>query len=90
MIGRKTYEISKITSVSLGEKNLSPFAGKTLVFLSLISFLIGILSCLGALSNSLHQYSRRFRRPTSDYLAFSSCSYRADIYLCWVVRLGVR
>ena len=50
IIGWKTYEISKITSVSLGEKNLSPFAGKSLVVLSLISFLIGILFCLGALS----------------------------------------
>jgi hypothetical protein len=50
MVGLKTYEISKIRSVSLEEKNLSSVAGKTLVIISLITFVIGILSCLAALS----------------------------------------
>jgi uncharacterized integral membrane protein len=50
MVGWKTYEISKIMSVSLEEKNLSSVAGKSLVIISLITLVIGILSCLAALS----------------------------------------
>ena len=47
-IGWKTYEIANIMSASWGEKNLSPAAGKAV--LMLISLVIGILSCLAALS----------------------------------------
>src|SRR5688572_32822799 len=50
IIESKTYEISKIMSVSLEEKNLSSVAGKTLVIIAFFSFVIGVLSCLAALS----------------------------------------
>ena len=50
IIGWKTYEIANIVSTSLEEKNRSQVAGKALVIISLILFVIGILSCLAALS----------------------------------------
>jgi hypothetical protein len=50
IVGWKTSEISKIMSVSLEKKHPSSVGGKTLVSISLISFVIGILSCLAALS----------------------------------------
>jgi hypothetical protein len=48
-IGWKTYEIEDIISVNLVEKKLNRAAGKALVIASLISLVIGILSCLAAL-----------------------------------------
>jgi hypothetical protein len=50
IVGWKTYEISKIMSVSFEEKHLNSVAGKTLVIISLISLVIGILACLAVLS----------------------------------------
>ena len=50
LMGLKTYEIADIISVSLTEKKLSLAAGKTLVIASLLALVIGILSCLAALS----------------------------------------
>lgn len=50
LIGLKTYEIADVMSVSLAEENLSPAAGRTLVIASLLALVIGILSCLAALS----------------------------------------
>ena len=49
-IGLKTYEIADIRSVSLAEMNRSPAAGKALVIVSLLCSVIGILSCVAALS----------------------------------------
>lgn len=50
LIGLKTYDIADVKSVSMAEKNLSPAAGRTLVITSLLALVIGILSCLAALS----------------------------------------
>jgi hypothetical protein len=50
IVGGKTYEISKVKSVRLEEKHLSSFAAKSLVIISILSLVIGILSCLAALS----------------------------------------
>ena len=50
LIGSKTYEVADVMSVSLTEQNLSPAAGRTLVIASLLALVIGILSCLAALS----------------------------------------
>jgi hypothetical protein len=52
VIGANTYEMSTIISVSLEEKNLSPVVGTAVVIVSLISLVIGFLSCLAALSIS--------------------------------------
>jgi uncharacterized integral membrane protein len=49
-IGWKTYELADIRSVSLTEKNGSPTAGKASMIVSLICLVIGILSCVAALS----------------------------------------
>jgi hypothetical protein len=49
-IGLKTYEITDISSVSLAERNRSPAADKVFVILSLLCLVIGILSCVAALS----------------------------------------
>jgi hypothetical protein len=50
LIGLKTSEIADILSVSLAEKNLGAAAGKTVVIISLMAVVIGILSCPAALS----------------------------------------
>ena len=61
LIGSKTYEVADVMSVSLTEQNLSPAAGRTLVIASLLALVIGILSCLAALSipfiNLLEEFS---------------------------------
>lgn len=61
LIGSKTYEVADVMSVSLTEQNLSPSAGRTLVIASLLALVIGILSCLAALSipfiNLLEEFS---------------------------------
>ena len=57
VIGAKTYAVSNITSVSLEEKDLSPAVGKAVVIVSLISLVIGFLSCLAALSIPLVRMS---------------------------------
>lgn len=49
-IGWKTYEIADIMSASLTEKNPSPAAGKARLIVSLLALVIGILSCVAALS----------------------------------------
>ena len=49
-IGWKSYEIADIRSVSLAERDLRPAAGKALVIVSLLCLVIGILSCVAALS----------------------------------------
>jgi hypothetical protein len=50
LIELKTSEIADILSVSLAEKNLGAAAGKTVVIISLMAVVIGILSCPAALS----------------------------------------
>jgi hypothetical protein len=49
-IGWRTYEIADIRSVSLDERNLSPASRKAVIVVSLLCLIIGILSCLAALS----------------------------------------
>lgn len=49
-IGWRTYEIADIRSVSFDERNLSPASRKAIIIVSLLCLVIGILSCLAALS----------------------------------------
>ena len=49
-IGWRAYEIAEIRSVSFDERNLSPTFRKAVMIVSLLCLVIGILSCLAALS----------------------------------------
>lgn len=49
-IGWRAYEIAEIRSVSFDERNLSPTSQKAVIIVSLLCLVIGILSCLAALS----------------------------------------
>lgn len=49
-IGWKTFEIADIMSASLEDKNPSPAARKAQLIVSLLALVIGILSCVAALS----------------------------------------